>query len=93
MALIHVVESMGDADVLACEASSRQVADLLVHLVEEPRAAIGDALWYYVEAGATATSRVCFIDLPGQAHLLVYFVESRGVAGWQTAHHPLEGAL
>lgn len=93
MALIQVVESMGSADILACEASSRQAADLLVYVVESQRAAMGDALWYYVGSGSAATSRVCFVDFPSQAHLLVYFVESRGVAGWQTAHHPLEGAL
>jgi hypothetical protein len=93
MALIKVVESRGSADVLACEVQSDHTADLLVYVVETKAAAIGDAMWCYVKSSSEATSKVCFIDSPGGAHLLVHFVRSRMAAGWRTALHPLEGAL
>lgn len=93
MALIEVVKSRGNADVLVCEVQSTQAADLLVYVVDSGAAAIGDALWCYVKSGAAATSRVCFVDEPSRAHLLVHFVQSRMAAGWRTELHPLEGAL
>lgn len=93
MALVKVVESIGSADVVACEVPSEHTADLLVYVVESKAAAIGDALWCYVESTSEATSKVCFIDSPGNAHLRVHFVQSRMAAGWRTALHPLEGAL
>jgi hypothetical protein len=93
MASIEVVGTKGNADILVCEVQSAQSADLLVYVVESRGAAIGDALWCYVESGAAATSRVCFVDSPSGAHLLIHFVQSRMAAGWRTKLHPLEGAL
>jgi hypothetical protein len=93
MALIKVVESREKADILACEVQSDHTADLIVYVVENKAAAIGDAFWCYVKTSPEATSRVCFIDSPSLAHLLVHFTRSRLAAGWRTKIHPLEGAL
>ena len=93
MALIKVVESRGNADVLACEVKSDRAADLLVCVVKSKATAIGDAFWCFVKSSPEATSKVCFVDSPSGAHLLVHFVRSRMEAGWRTKLHPLEGTL
>ncbi|MFL7794459.1 MAG: DUF6150 family protein [Anaerolineae bacterium] len=93
MALIKVVESRGSADILACAVQSDHTADLLVYVVKNKAAAIGDAFWCFVKSSPEATSKVCFVDSPSGAHLLVHFVQSRVDAGWRTKLHPLEGTL
>ncbi len=93
MALINVVNSRADADIIAHEVKSRGMADLLVCKSDHRRDALHeDGVWCFVDSRAEASSTVNFIDTRANADLLICYVGSRGETGWRT-DHPLKGKL
>lgn len=87
MALIAVVESQNEANILICEVDSYADADIRVYVEEsEKMAQDRDEVWCYIDTYTLATSKVCWVDSPALADLLIYFVDSKYSAGWQRVH-------
>lgn len=94
MAIVHVVESRGDADFTIFDVGSRAAADLMVCKVDSRGDALrDDQFWCFVDSRADASSNVYLNDGRAGTDLLICYVESRGDAGWRNNDHPLKGKL
>ncbi|MBB3228059.1 hypothetical protein FHW69_002694 [Luteibacter sp. Sphag1AF] len=82
MARIWLANTMGEATVRVAQVSTRGEADIWVNRVSSFGLASGDALWYIVKDRGEATARI-FMTSIGLAQIKVYFVSTRGEAGWR----------
>ena len=91
MAIILQTFSPADCHVRACVVNDRGMADLLVYRVSSRGLAAGSGVWYITQQPTMSPTRI-FFGTFATAKLLVFFVNSRGEAGWQR-EHPLKGRL
>jgi hypothetical protein len=85
MARIYQSLTAGDAQFKVALVHERSQADLLVYRVAARGLANGDSFWYITLEKQDATSWIYFTSM-GMAEIKVFFVDTRGEAGWQTNH-------
>ena len=66
-------------------------ADLCVYITKNQGLAYGESRWF-ISSARTNTDKTLFFGALGAAQLVVCFVLSPALAGWQRAH-PLQGRL
>jgi uncharacterized protein DUF6150 len=93
MTLVYETSTSNYADFSVQVVHSPAIADLLVYRDKSRGAAqIDEGVWCFVDGRETSKKAVHFTKVPGFAQLKIFYVASRGLAGW-LRNHRLRGRL
>ncbi|MCY7293854.1 DUF6150 family protein [Alteromonas sp. a30] len=83
--------NQGEAHYIAYITQDVSQADLCVYITKNQGLAYGENRWF-ITNNKTQTDKTLFFGSRGSAQLVVCFVNSPALAGWQR-NHPLQGKL